>query len=254
MASWMYGFCDALRTSDRWTDGVSIATGVSGGAINAVCLAANVAVAPGSTYQDALRAEIRSGDIIYAIRCALEEALPNNVASKISGRARVAIVKADGSSWRSRQVLLVDQFRDKEDVISAVCASAHLPFLMNGKQTALWRGERYLDAAVFGFGIINVEGAVHVSICPPEGYTPAGQSTAGLDHIRQGMLHAKEQAPSDVHPWLATPEEQRAHLPTDPLSHAFDILGVRTRKGAGPERYRLGGEAFRTWAQSSPQR
>jgi hypothetical protein len=246
MANWMYGFCNALQHSELWTPGVSCATGVSGGAINAVCLAADVDISPSSIYQAELRAALkrRPKGTGLAIRSALDAALPHDVASRIQGRARIAVVLAKGS-WRERRPIIIDRFEDKEDVIGAVCASAHLPYLMDGKPTAAWRGRQYLDAAVFGFGIIHVPGAVHVSTCPPPSYTPPGQTVPGLDPLRW-LLHAREGAPSDAHPWLADEYEQSSELPTGVISHACDILGIMSRRGAARERYRSTVHADRT--------
>ena len=97
-----------------WTHGESIATGVSGGAINAVLLAAGVDVSPASCYQTELRAALKrhKGNTTPAVRSALDAALPENVAAEISGRARIAVVKADGTSWASRRPLLIDTFED----------------------------------------------------------------------------------------------------------------------------------------------
>ena len=249
MANWMYGFSDALRTSDLWSAGSSTVTGVSGGAIGAVCIATGVDLSPSATFQSELRSALRQcgGNTSDAIRRALDVALPDDVARRVSGRARVALVRADGQPWRSRKPTLVELYEDKEDVIGAVCASAHLPYLMNGKPTATWRGEEYLDAAVFGYGIIHVEGAVHVSTCPPAGFTPPGQAGPVLDPVRW-FLHGRETAPSDAHPWLSGDEELR-ELPTGSLSQVCDLLGVMQRKGAAQARYRMGREAFGLWAR-----
>lgn len=238
MVNWMYGFCNALQRSEMWMPGASSATGVSGGAINAVCLAAGIDVSPSSLYQSELRAALKRKPSapVDAIRRALEACLPHDVATRLQGRARLAVVLAEGP-WRERRPILVDTFDDKEDVIGAVCASAHLPYLMDGKPTASWRGRQYFDAAVLGFGMIHVEGAVHVSTCPPPSYTPPGQTVPGLEPLRW-LLHAREGAPSDAHPWLTGEEEQRSVLPSGVVSHAMDIFGFMQRHGAARERYR----------------
>lgn len=252
MASWMYGFCEALRTSNLYDSSASTCTGVSGGAINAVCLAADVSVAPEAKFITTVKQTLRrrNSNMILAIREGLNETLPDDVATRISGRTTIAVVEADFSPSGSRKPLLVDQFESKEDVIGAVCASCHLPFLMDRHATASWRGKRYLDAAVFGHGIIHVHDAVHVSICPPIGYTegfdPGDRPPAGLATM-QSWIHETENAPSDAHPWLAPPAPGRTPLPSGLLSVAMDVFGVRACKGAGQERYELGQQAFRVW-------
>ena len=261
MASWMYGFCEALRTSPERFSGGSTATGVSGGAINAVCLASGVSVAPDSDFITVMKQTLRrrGSNTTLAVREALDATLPDDVAAQISGRAIVAMVEANGGPWRWSKPLLASEFESKEDVIGAVCASAHLPFLMNGEATASWRGKRYVDAAVSGRGIIHVEGAVHVSICPPmtyiEDYDPGKKSHgAGIQQL-QDWFHATEGAPSDAHPWLAPPDDERdarragTALPSSFMSVASDVFGVRARKGAGQDRYRMGQEAFRVWSE-----
>jgi hypothetical protein len=247
MASWMYGFCDALRTSDMLSP-TSCFTGVSGGAINAVCLAAGVSVARGSTFRETMAQSVRKQNTIESIRTALEAALPDDVTTNIAGRVRIAVIDLEAD--RSTPVL-IDAFDDKADLIGAVCASAHLPFIMNGKATAQWRGRRWTDAATRGHGIIHVEGAVHISICPPKNrlikYDPLQQHGHGIA-LLQDWMHSCAGAPSDAHPWLAPPQPGRAApLPSGYLSVVADVLGMPSRKGAGAERDELGRAAFEEW-------
>ena len=90
MANWMYGFSDALRTSDLWSAGSSTVTGVSGGAIGAVCIATGVDLSPSATFQSELRSALRQcgGNTSDAIRRALDVALPDDVARRVSGCTR----------------------------------------------------------------------------------------------------------------------------------------------------------------------
>ena len=130
----MYGFCESLRASEMYTPGVSSATGVSGGAINAVCLAAGISVAPGSTFRmaflEALRRKANTSTAVYE---ALDAALPARFdAAAIAGRARIAVVEVEDARapWRARAPIVVDAFESRTDLIEGVCASAHIPFLM----------------------------------------------------------------------------------------------------------------------------
>lgn len=251
MSNWMYGFCETLRTSDLFTAGASTTTGVSGGAITAVCLQAGVSLSPDSEFQRALRAALKrkGSNTTLAIRDALDAALPSDVATRIGGRARIAIVRADGTAWRTRQPRLFETFEDKADVIGAVCASAHLPYLMNGEATATWRGKAYQDAACFGYLTMPVQGAVHVAVVPPRGFTPPGEDAPGLDFLGHRILNSRGQAPSDAHPWLADEADLRSELPTGFFGQVADLIGVARRRGAGKQRYEMGKEAFGMWSR-----
>ena len=259
MQWWMNGFADALRESSMFTPGVSRTTGVSGGAIAAVCMQAGVSLAPDSDFQHAMRAAKaeRKPSQLHVIQQALEDTLPSDVATRINGLAVVATAEYDGSLWgtvRNARPVLFDRFDDKADVIGAVCASCMMPFVMSSDSYMTWRGRRYTDAFATGDGIVDVPGAVHVHVCHPPGYTPAGQISPSTDMIRRLFFNRHSDAPSDVHPWMASPADeisdaQRCPLPSTNVLLAAELLGYRLPKGGATERYRMGKEAFGVWSR-----
>ena len=81
------------------------------------------------------------------LRDFLEAHLPPDAADRARGRVHVAVTAA---LPRPRPVLVSD-FESREDLISALLTSCHIPFWMDGKWARDFRGETHLDGGITRF-------------------------------------------------------------------------------------------------------
>jgi hypothetical protein len=173
----------------------------------------------------------------------LDDCLPDDVASQVSGCCSVAMVAAQGStplSWWHCKPHTVDTFHDKQDVIEACLASMQLPLLVDGRLTASYRGHPMIDAASIGWIAVPVDGAVHVSVCPPHGVGPS---------VLSSCLN-RPGAPVHAHPWMIP--AHALELPKHSLTQLTDLLGVGLARGVHERRFRMGCEAFDAWRAQDP--
>ena len=87
-----------------------------------------------------------------------ETVLPDNVAEIVSGKLFVSLTQ-----MRNTKNILVSEFRDKNDVIEAVCASSFVPF-MSGITFPKFRGEYALDGGCSDN--LPVLGEQTITVCP----------------------------------------------------------------------------------------
>ena len=119
-----------------------------------------------------------------------ESILPDNVAEIVSGKLFVSVTR-----MRNTKNVLVSEFRDKKDVIEAVCASSFVPF-MSGITFPKFRGEYALDGGcsdnlpVLGEDTITVcPFTGDASICPSE--ETSGQ-WRNFSHGSGGSVHVSK--------------------------------------------------------------
>ena len=103
------------------------------------------------------------------IKTHFESILPDDVAERVSGKLFVSLTK-----FSNQKNILVTQFRNKADVIDAVCASSFVP-LMSGLTLPRFRGEFAMDGGLsdnvpsLGARTITVSPFTgDASICPEE--------------------------------------------------------------------------------------
>lgn len=76
------------------------------------------------------------------VRQWLDEVLPVDAAEVCSGKVHIAILRLP---FRKEYV---SEFHSKEDLINACLASAHIPWLMDGKAFAMFRGWPCVDGSI----------------------------------------------------------------------------------------------------------
>ena len=92
------------------------------------------------------------------IKAVFESLLPENVADIVSGKLFVSMTQL-----RNKKNLLVSEFRDKKDVIEAVCASSFVP-LMSGFMFPKFRGQFALDGGYSDN--LPILGGRTITVCP----------------------------------------------------------------------------------------
>ncbi|KAI8470674.1 MAG: hypothetical protein J3K34DRAFT_368355 [Monoraphidium minutum] len=124
--------------------------GASGGAICAVLARCGVdaADAAESAYQMAVDNKIWGkplglvGSWGGLIEQWMHDLLPADAAERCRGDLGVVVTEVP--AWRQ---LAIDDFRDKEDLVNCVMASAHVPLLLDRQLTRPCRGSQYVDGS-----------------------------------------------------------------------------------------------------------
>jgi len=268
MACWMHGFCAELQRSGLRDD--TVFAGASGGAFAATLLAAGIDQSWDSEYVQCLMENVEKYErlrnpilksertekskesegtftIKDALMHTLASTLPDDVAARVSGKLQVAVVDASGpmSSWYTKSPVLIRDFADKQDLMSTLAASSHIPYTMDGKAKAVFRGEEYIDGSLSGQLFPYLPGAMNVCVYPTKEYCttehmPAqGMLSVYLARMVSGWMN-KQQVPVHAHPFL---------LPSFQNSTADFTAGVVPRE-IHHERYREGCQAFHLWDRS----
>lgn len=71
--------------------------------------------------------------------------LPADVARSVSGRTYVAVTRVLPEDGRLLAPRLVSEFDDRDDLISALMTSCHIPIYMNGSLVTRFRGAPHFD-------------------------------------------------------------------------------------------------------------
>ncbi|CAL5223367.1 g5872 [Coccomyxa viridis] len=90
------------------------------------------------------------------VRQWLNEVLPDNAAELCRGRLKVVVTRVP-----SFQLTYIDDFATKEELIDACMASAHIPFFLDWRATAKYRGDRYIDGSLTDFINSNNSHLIH---------------------------------------------------------------------------------------------
>ena len=93
------------------------------------------------------------------IRTWLDELLPVDAADVCRGRVAVAVTAVPRLRQPAFERVLLDDYRDRADLIDALCASVHVPIFLDRQWTASLRGERYVDGSLAD----AVRGAAHAN-------------------------------------------------------------------------------------------
>ncbi|EJK62683.1 hypothetical protein THAOC_16694, partial [Thalassiosira oceanica] len=250
MFPWMAGFCHGLRSRGLVTADTTL-VGLSGGAVCSALLAAGADFSPGG---DVMACGQEQSDLCRDGRQGLGR-LVGNMAEELIGEDAlprllhsenvfVAVAEAPGGSLvkaLGSEVSLHGRFVDKGDVVGALRASTHLPYVSDGYATTTYRGAEVVDAGIRGQMFIPLEGFVHVNIFPPIGHVPEGEGALGRLLVgAYARLNNRAGAPVHAHPYMAG-------------GFGMGIFGrddLRMRPLARDEallRHRLGYEAFLGW-------
>lgn len=191
------------------------------------------------------------GDLVSNM---MDDLFPEEVAARIIGgnRLHVAVVRAPGggvaglSRAMGGDIALHGRFADRRDLIDAMRATTHLPYICDGNATTDYRGESVVDAGVTGqmFVPATAAGVVNVNIYPPLSYVPARENAAGRYVVRKyAQWMNLAQAPVHAHPYDA----EGFHLGI----FGRDDLAMRPiEKEVALFRHRLGQDAFRSWYEN----
>ncbi|KAL7531489.1 hypothetical protein ACHAWF_003788, partial [Thalassiosira exigua] len=263
MFAWMVGWCHGLSRTGLLSEGdggrsSSCFLGLSGGSMVGAFLAAGLdlseasdVMACGQEQSDRCR-EGKQG-LAKLVTNMAEELITDDAASRIldGGRSRlyVAVAPAPGGGLAGLarairgDMVLHHRFDDRRDLVNALGAATHLPYVSDGEATGTFRGEGVVDAGIVGqmFVPTSSPGFVNVNIFPPVGYVPETESSAGRYLIdKYARWNNRANATVHAHPYDA--EGFRLGV------FGWDDLAVRPiSKEDALIRHRLGRDAFRKW-------
>ena len=252
MFSWMVGFCHGLQSEGLVTADTNL-VGLSGGSVCSVLLAAGADFSEGGDVMACVREQsdrCRDGrqGLGRLVANMAEELVTEDALPRLLGREEVsvAVAAAPGGSllrwaYGGGDVSLHNRFVDKGDVVNALTASTHIPYVSDGGATTTYRGAQVVDAGIRGQMFVPLEGFVHVNILPPIGYVPEGENALGRLIVGgYARLNNRAGAPVHAHPYMAG-------------GFGLGIFGaddLKMRPLAEDEallRHRLGYEAFLSW-------
>lgn len=251
--AWMMGFCSELQSSGLLSAN-STFFGVSGGASLAALLAAGVDMSEDSQLFEAMLAnndKLRRKEINIKqmVRSNLLSVLTEESVAHVSGKVHIAAIVGHGFyfDWVQRvaEPTLFSTFSDLEDLVTALLASTHIPYIVDGNKSTTFRGEEYMDYGLWGQSFLPVDGAISVNSMPHRSWDGPMPGASWLSRWLVSKMAAgtnKADAPVDVHPWLAADwwSCSRIFCWDDwmfrPLPREFQV-----------KRHRLGRAAFHAW-------
>lgn len=80
------------------------------------------------------------------VRDWLDDLLPQDAAARCAGRLKLVV-----TSVPSLQLRALDCFQTRGELIDACLASAHVPFFLDGRGAARFRGKAYVDGSLYDF-------------------------------------------------------------------------------------------------------
>ena len=80
------------------------------------------------------------------VRDWLDELLPHDAAARCAGRLKLVVTAVPSMRLRA-----LDCFHTKAELIDACLASAHVPFFLDGRGTARFREDRFVDGSLYDF-------------------------------------------------------------------------------------------------------
>jgi len=128
--------------------------GESTGAFMAVCVACGVDLDEAIDAAIKIHVENDIDMLLYVwgslVRSWIDALLPEDAADKCTnGRVKIAVTQMP---WFRRRY--ITHFHTKSDVVEAAMASAHVPFVMDGKFATKYHGRWYIDGCV-GFDVLR---------------------------------------------------------------------------------------------------
>jgi hypothetical protein len=267
MFSWMVGFSHGLQESgilsSSSTDDSNNTThhfmGISGGSMCATLLAAELDFSSNSDVmlcgqEQSDRCRDGKQTLGMLVHNMLDDLLDNAAVQRIFHNKRrkihIAMVDAPSGSLMkayNQPIKLCSNFTDKEDIIDAVLAATHLPYIANGNKTTMFRGREVVDAGITGQMFVPATGAnfVNVNIFPP----PLDSTSTNKENIfgqyvlnMYSRFNNKANGTIHVHPYLAN-------------GFALNIFGLDDmllrplEKDEALRRHHLGHQSFLSWSE-----
>jgi hypothetical protein len=128
------------------------------------------------------------------LRVWLDELLPDDAHMVCDSRVHVAMKSVPHLAQPYFQTQLVSSFHSKDDLISATMASVHIPYFLDRRATARFRGRRYVDGAL---SLTGRPASRHL-------YLPGAESYVRLSSALDPRITEKYKHPSDI--LTASPE------------------------------------------------
>lgn len=156
---WYAGYLKYM--TEHFDTGNVTFVGESTGAFMAVCVVCGVDL------DEAIEAAIKihvDNDVdvlLYVwgnlVRSWIDALLPDDAADTCNGRVKIA---ATQMPWFRRRY--ITHFSSKADVVEAAMASAHVPFVMDGKFATKYNNRWYIDGCI-GFDMQNIKNQICIS-------------------------------------------------------------------------------------------
>lgn len=105
---------------------------------------------------------LRLGPVLRGV---LGDMLPADAAQSAAGRTYVAVTRVLPEGGPLLQPHLVSQFHNRDDLISALMTSCHIPIYMDGKLTTRFRGTAHFDGGITNFLPSPPEPSHTVRVC-----------------------------------------------------------------------------------------
>lgn len=142
---WMIGYARFVR-EQRGLSARTHYSGVSSGALIALLLALDIDLDDAVTLAIDLQNEVSGRRLgLFGIWRSLLLKYYDHLIPEAAEVARLANLHI-GLTELNRGTVYVSSFRDKRDLVGALLASQHVPFFMDLRPSARYRGQRYLDA------------------------------------------------------------------------------------------------------------
>jgi predicted acylesterase/phospholipase RssA len=161
------GVLDVLRSAGALHPRMAVA-GASAGSLIAAAMVADVPTGVLLNTVQGLSRDLRQqgtfGRVRPLLKVALEALLPEDIHLRANGRCHVAITHVP-HNWRPWHVAIVSEFVDKQDFISAVLASCHVPFYLDGNFSTIFRGDRVIDGGLISMLPVPSASLKPVRVC-----------------------------------------------------------------------------------------
>lgn len=154
------GVCRGLEQAGYLSARTKLA-GASAGSLIAACVNSGLSMDTVASLCEELMEDCRKngsrGRLGIVLEKFLQEALPDDAHERCRGRTFVAV-----SSVESRGALgslglgtpqgqLISEFSSRDDLVSALMTSCHIPLYMDGRMTSTFRGSMHVDGGVTNF-------------------------------------------------------------------------------------------------------
>ena len=144
---WQFGAIQALRERFDLKRGKFEFYGASAGSISSVVAACNVDFE--AAMAENLKLPEKSDVFTHSrlIELWLDRILPHNCHVICSGKVHISVTVVSLNCPQLRR-MIVSSFCSKQDLINACLSSSHIPFLLDGNFTRVYRGKRCVDGSL----------------------------------------------------------------------------------------------------------
>ena len=154
------GVCRGLEQAGYLSARTKLA-GASAGSLIAACVNSGLSMDTVSSLCEELMEDCRKngsrGRLGIVLEKFLQEALPDDAHERCRGRTFVAVSSVEGRGalgslgLGTPQGQLISEFSSRDDLVSALMTSCHIPLYMDGRMTSTFRGSMHLDGGVTNF-------------------------------------------------------------------------------------------------------